>query len=47
MTTDDDREFIRQLFAPDPEDQPAAEPGQPATSSPETIPDFLNKLFNN
>lgn len=43
----DDREFIRQLFAPDPEDQPAAAPERPVNPEPETIPDFLNKLFNN
>jgi hypothetical protein len=44
---ENDREFIRQLFAPDPEDQPAEAKEQPVTPSPESVPDFLNKLFNN
>jgi hypothetical protein len=44
---DNQREFIRKLFAPDPEDQPATAPEQPETPSQGTISDFLHNLFHN
>jgi hypothetical protein len=42
---DQEREFIRNLFAPDPEDQP--QPTSPVTPGQGTVSDFLHKLFNN
>lgn len=43
---DQQAEFLRNLFTPDPEDQPHAGPEQ-IDPQPATIADFLKTIFTN